>query len=111
MVGASSDVADLSYEVVLELMLDAQVPFHNAGNDALRSGGFYRAADVNGVSYRQGGWKASRNKLAVGRQRTGVVIIGEEGQLGRIQSQIVEDIGFGRIEHSESTSYHGIALH
>ena len=65
MVGTSSNVADLSYEVVLELMLDAQVPFHDAGDDTLWSGGLYRSADVNGVSYRQGGWKAGRNKLAV----------------------------------------------
>ena len=53
MIGASSDVSDLSQKVVLELVLHAQVPFHDAGNGALWSRGLYRAADVDGVSYRQ----------------------------------------------------------
>ena len=55
--------------------------------------------------------KAGRNKLAVRGQRAGVEIVGEESQLRRIQSQIVEDIGFGRIEHSECASHHGVPLH
>ena len=50
-------------------------------------------------------------KLAIGRQRAGVVIIGQEGQLRRIESQVVEDVGFGRIEHAESASHHGVPLH
>src|SRR6476646_5957552 len=43
-------VCDLGHEVVLELMLDAQVPFHDARDSAFRSGCFYRSNDVNGVS-------------------------------------------------------------
>ena len=48
---------------------------------------------------------------AVRGQRAGIEIVGQECQLRRVQPQIVEDIGFRRIEHTESASHHGVPLH
>src|SRR5919108_2852443 len=111
MVCAGSDVADLRRPVLRELMLHAQVPFHDSGDEPLGAGGLDGSENMDGIA----GWnrcrETGRDELRGSRELSWAKVLRHKCDLGRVLTEIIKDIRFRRVEHPECASDNSVLSH
>jgi len=108
-VRARADVADLRDPVWRELVLHAQVPLENAGNDAFWARRLDRTVDAGRAAYGERARESTRDQLRCGREGAHVEVCSVEAELGWIEPEVIEDVGFGGVEHAECAANNGVA--
>ena len=103
---ARADVGGLHHPVVAQFMLEVEVPLHDVRDNALGAVGANRAKRGGRVGEAHRGGQDLVNVLARGRDLTGAEVLGVHREIGRVQSQVIENVAFLGVKDSKGAAYH-----